>query len=150
MNWQKLYNPIVISLLHSPLHRLLDGQTMTMTITGRKSGRSYTFPVSYVQDGANLLVISQKDRTWWKNLRNGAPVTVFLKGRRLQASGEAFVDMEMVAKILLVILQKAPAYQRLLHIQLDATGQPDNSEAFTRLAQEYVVVRIKEVAEQAA
>ena len=56
----------------------------------------------------------------------------------------------MVAKILLVILQKAPAYQRLLHIQLDATGQPGNSEAFTRLAQEYVVVRIKEVAEQAA
>ena len=62
MNWQKLYNPTVISLLHSPLHRLLDGQTMTMTMTGRKSGRSYTFPVSYVQDGANLLVISQKDR----------------------------------------------------------------------------------------
>ena len=150
MNWQKFYNPIVLWLLHSPLHGLLDGQTLSITVTGRKSGRSYTFPVSYVQEGENLLLISQKNRTWWKNLRNGAPVTVFLKGRRLQASGEAFVDMEMAAKILLVILQQAPAYQRLLHIRLDETGQPENHDAFTCLAQEHVVVRITELAEKAA
>ena len=150
MNWQKFYNPIVIALLHSPLHRLLDEQTMTITVTGRKSGRSYTFPVSYVRDGENLLVISQRNRAWWKNLQGGAPVTVFLKARRLQARGETFVDMEMAAKILLVILQQAPAYQRLLHVKLDAAGQPEDSEAFTRLAQEHVVVRIKGLAKLAA
>ncbi len=27
MNWQKLYNPFVIALLRSPLHRLLDKNT---------------------------------------------------------------------------------------------------------------------------
>jgi deazaflavin-dependent oxidoreductase (nitroreductase family) len=134
MNWQKLYNPIVISLLHSPLHRLLDRQTITITVTGRKSGRSSTFPVSYVQDGENLLVISQKGRIWWKNLLGGAPVTVFLKGHRLQARGETFTDTEVAAKILLSILQQAPAYQRLLHLKLDAVGQPENPEALTRLA----------------
>ena len=150
MNWERFYNPIVVSLLHSPLHRLLDEQTMTITVTGRKSGRSYTLPVSYVRDGENLLVISQRNRAWWKNLRGGAPVTVFLKGRRLQANGETFVDMEMAAKILLVILQQAPAYQRLLHVKLDAAGQPENPEAFAHLAQEHVVVRIKIVAAQAA
>jgi len=33
-------------------------------------------------------------------------------------------------------------YQRLLHVKLDAMGQPDDQEAFKRLAQEHVVVRI--------
>lgn len=150
MNWQKFYNPIVLALLHSPLHDLLDKQTMSITVTGRKSGKCYTFPVSYMRDGENLLIITQKDRKWWKNLRGGAPVTVFLKGHSLRASGETFEDVEIAAKILLVILQQTPAYQRLLHIKLDATGQPENPESFTHLAREHVVVRIKKLAERAA
>ena len=150
MNWQKLYNPIVIGLLHSPLHSLLDKNTMLITVTGRKSGKRYTFPVSYIRDGETLLVISQKDRTWWKNLSNGAPVTVLLQGHTLQARGETFTDTGMAAKILLLILQSAPAYQRLLHLKLDATGQPENPEALKLLAQDHVVVRVRELTALAA
>ncbi len=142
MNWQKLYNPLVLWLLRSPLHRLADKQTIAITITGRKSGKRYTFPVSYVRDGETLLVISQKDRTWWKNLRNGTPVAVLLQGRRLQARGETFTDTAMAANILLRILQQVPAYQRLLHVKLDATGQPEHPEALTRLAQDHIIVRL--------
>jgi len=150
MNWQKLYNPVVIWLLRSPLHNLVDKQTMVITVTGRKSGKRYTFPVSYIRDGETLLVISQKDRTWWKNLRNGAQVTVFLQGHALQARGETLTDTGMAANILLQILRQVPAYQRLLHLPLDATGQPENPEALTRLAQDHVVVRMRELAELAA
>ncbi len=84
MNWQKLYNPMVIWLLRSPLHRFLDKNTMLITVSGRKSGKLYTLPVSYIRDGETLLVISQKDRTWWKNLQGGAKVTVFVQGHTLQ------------------------------------------------------------------
>ncbi len=150
MNWQKLYNPIMIALLRSPLHSLVDKQTMVITVTGRKSGKRYTFPVSYIRDGETLLVISQKDRTWWKNLRNGAQVTVFLQGHALQARGETLTDTGMAANILLQILRQVPAYQRLLHLPLDATGQPENPEALTRLAQDHVIVRMRELAELAA
>ena len=150
MNWQKLYNPFVIALLRSPLHGLLDQHTMLITVTGCKSGKSYTFPVSYVREGENLLVISQKDRTWWKNLRGGAQVLVSLQGHTLQARGETFTDTEMGAKILLQILQSVPAYQQLLHLTLDATGQPEHPEALTRLAQDHVIVRMRELAELAA
>ncbi len=150
MNWQKLYNPIMIALLRSPLHSLVDKQTMVITVTGRKSGKRYTFPVSYIRDGETLLVISQKDRTWWKNLRNGAQVTVFLQGHALQARGETLTDTGMAANILLQILRQVPAYQRLLHLPLDATGQPEHPEALTRLAQDHVIVRMRELAELAA
>jgi hypothetical protein len=67
--WQKLYNPFVTALLRSPLHSLLAAHTMLLTVTGRKGGKRYTFPVSYVREGETLLVISQRDRSWWKNLR---------------------------------------------------------------------------------
>jgi deazaflavin-dependent oxidoreductase (nitroreductase family) len=150
MNWQRLYNPFVIALLHSPLSRLLDKNTMVITVTGRKSGKRYTLPVSYVRDGKNLLVISQQDRTWWNNLRGGAQVTVSLQGHTLKARGETLTNTEMGANILLRILQRVPAYQRLLHLKLDATGQPENPEEFQHLAQDYIVVRVKELADLAA
>jgi deazaflavin-dependent oxidoreductase (nitroreductase family) len=150
MNWQKLYNPFVIFLLRSPLHSLLDKQTMLITITGRKSGKRYTLPVSYVRDGENLLVISQRDRTWWKNLLGGAQVSVSLQGHTLKARGETFTDTEMGAKILLQILQRVPWYQRLLHLPLDANGQPEHPEDLTRLAQDHVVVRVRELTTLAA
>jgi deazaflavin-dependent oxidoreductase (nitroreductase family) len=149
MNWQKLYNPFVIALLRSPLSRLLDKNTMLITVTGRKSGKRYILPVSYVRDGETLLVISQQHRTWWKNLRGGAQVTVSLQGHSLKARGETFTNTEMGANILLRILQRVPAYQRLLHLKLDATGQPENPEEFQHFAQDYIVVRVKELAELA-
>ena len=150
MNWQKLYNPIVIWLLRSPLHSLMDKHTMLITVTGRKSGKRYTFPVSYIRDGETLQVISQRDHTWWKNLQGGAEVTVFLQGRTLQARGESCTDTEMAANILLQILQRVPAYQRLLHLPLAASGQPEHPEDLTRLAQAHVIVRMSELTELAA
>ena len=150
MNWQKLYNPIVIWLLHSPLHRFLDKNTMVIGVSGRRSGKNYTFPVSYIRDGETLLVISQKDRTWWKNLQGGAMVTVFVQGHTLQARGETFTDTEMAANILLQILRRVPAYQRLLHVSLAADGQPEHPEDLTRLAQGHVIVRMSELTEIAA
>ena len=150
MNWQKLYNPLLIWLLRSPWHRLADKHTMVISVAGRKSGKRYTFPVSYVRDGETLLVISRKDRTWWKNLRGGSQVTVLLQGNTWQARGETFTDVEPGARILLKIVQRVPAYQRLLHVALDASGQPENPEALKRLAQDYVIVRVRELAELAA
>lgn len=150
MNWQKLYNPPVLWLLRSPTHRLVDQQTLAITVTGRKSGKRYTFPVSYIRDGETLLVISQKSRSWWKNLRSGAPVTVLLQGRRWLARGEVFTDTALAATILLRILQQGPAYQRLLHVKLGAAGQPEHPEALTRIAQGHIIVRLAELCALAA
>jgi hypothetical protein len=95
-------------------------------------------------------VISQKDRTWWKNLRNGAPVRVLLQGHALQARAETFTVPDMAAHILLLILQQVPTYQRLLHVTLNSTGQPENLEVLKQLAQDHVIVRLRELTELAA
>jgi len=78
MRWQKLYNPIVTRLLHSPLHGLMSSSTMLITFAGHKSGKIYTTPVNCVGDSHTLLVVSPTDRLWWRNLRGGAAVTVYV------------------------------------------------------------------------
>src|SRR5579859_2075900 len=59
-------------LLRSPLHVLMSHQTMLITLQGRKTGKTYTVVVTYVQDGKTVFVLSRA--TWWKNLRGGAQV----------------------------------------------------------------------------
>jgi deazaflavin-dependent oxidoreductase (nitroreductase family) len=150
MNWQKLYNPIVIWLLYSPLHSLMDKSTILVTITGRKSGKKYTIPVSYIRDGDTLLVISQREHTWWKNLKGCTQVTLFVQGHTLKARGETFTDTETVANKLLLFLQQFPRYQKLIHVKLDANGQPENPEAFKRFVQDMIIVQMRELVEVAA
>ncbi len=75
------YNPLVTWLLRSPLRRLMDGSTLLLTYTGRKSGRAYTFPISYRQSGASLKLITRQNKTWWRSLDSGSTVGLWLRGQ---------------------------------------------------------------------
>ncbi|HXZ05251.1 MAG TPA: nitroreductase/quinone reductase family protein [Ktedonobacteraceae bacterium] len=150
MNWEKMYNPVVIWLLRSPFHGLIDKNTVLITFTGRKSGKSYTFPISYVRDGDTLMMISRKEHTWRKNFRGGTHITLCLQGRTLRASGEVFTDVEIVANKLHMFLRHFPGYQKLMHMKLAADGQPEDPEAFHRFVQSMVIIHIKELVEVAA
>ena len=57
--------------------------TLVLEVTGRRSGRRYRLPVSYVEDAGALLVFVDQagGKLWWRNLRGGAPVRVLLRGR---------------------------------------------------------------------
>lgn len=75
-------NPLVKGLLRSPLHRLASGSLALITVTGRSSGREYTFPVGYSEkDGRVLIVVGWPERKrWWRNLLQPAPVRLRLRG----------------------------------------------------------------------
>jgi deazaflavin-dependent oxidoreductase (nitroreductase family) len=145
MRWQSLYNPIVILLLRSPLHRLMSGSTMLITFTRRKSGRTYTTPVNYVREGDTLLIVSSRDYSWWKNLRGGAPVTVRVRGREMKGVGETFEgDAALAEGGLLTVLRRVAGYRRHFGVELDADGQPEDPEALAQVARTNALVRIKD------
>jgi deazaflavin-dependent oxidoreductase (nitroreductase family) len=83
--WNSIGNGAMKALLRSPAHSLVSGAFMLITVTGRKTGRRYTTPVNYVQDGELLTVLSWRERSWWRNVRGGAPVTVRLRGKNRSA-----------------------------------------------------------------
>lgn len=116
-------NPLMNLLLRSPWHSVASREIMLIAVTGRKSGKTYTTPVNYVQEGDLLSVISQRKRTWWRNLRGGAPVTVQLRGKRLAATAEVMEDSASVAASLLRHLQAMPQYAEPLGVGKDEAGQ---------------------------
>ena len=130
------------SVLRSPFHGLVSKNIMLITFTGRKSGKVYSTPVNYVRDGDLITAFSQCNRTWWRNLRNGAQVTMRVKGRELKGIGESVEDKDAVAAGLLDYLRKVPTYAKYFQVTLDSDGQP-NPEEVARVAQNRVIVRIK-------
>jgi hypothetical protein len=76
----RMGNPVVRLLLRSPLHALLDQYFILLHVTGRKSGRQYHIPVSRIDTGGQLFVVTVA--RWRVNLRGGADVEVTSQGCR--------------------------------------------------------------------
>ena len=139
--FNRLGNPILTTLLRSPLHAIVDGSMLLISVTGRNSGRVYTTPVSYFRDGETLTVISLRQRTWWRNLRGGAEVSLHLQGKPRCGRATVAEDQPLVAQALGRIVANRPAYARVLgaRVQPDGTADPDG---LTRTARSRVVVSI--------
>ena len=56
----RFLNPLMRLLLRSPFHRLLSKQFMLLSVTGRKSGRTYTVPVVRHQSGGTIVVYDRR------------------------------------------------------------------------------------------
>ena len=63
--------------------------------TGRKTGKRYTIPIGYfIWDEGELMSFSSA--RWWTNLRSGKPVTLLLKGHRVEAVPTVIEEREAV------------------------------------------------------
>ena len=78
--WNRTGNRAVALLLRSPLHPLMSRHVALLTVTGRRSGREYTFPVGYQRaaDRVTIPVGWPARKLWWRNLRGGARVRLRL------------------------------------------------------------------------
>ena len=89
-------NPMLKWLLRSPWHATASHEVLLITVIGRKTGKQYTTPVNYVRDGDVLSVLSHVHRTWWRNLRGGAPVKIVLQGKTIKTMATAYEDPKEV------------------------------------------------------
>jgi hypothetical protein len=71
-------NALVTTILRSRWHKMRSDHLLLLTFTGRKSGKEYTTPLRYTQEGETLRV--EIIYPWWKNLVGGATVHVLLRG----------------------------------------------------------------------
>jgi hypothetical protein len=90
----RVVNPVVRAVLRSPAHGLLSGHLALLTVTGRRSGRAFTFPVGYHRDGDRVTVgVDWPERKrWWRNLSDAAPVEIWLAGVRRAGTAQARGD----------------------------------------------------------
>jgi hypothetical protein len=137
------YDPVVKILLRSPLHGLISGGVLLLSYTGRKTGKKYHVPLSYVRDGDDLLILTFKRRTWWRSLRGGASVRVRLKGREVNAIAEpVYENTERIKDGFSKYIENNAYLSRALDVPLDDEGKPD-PEALEKAAEGRVMVWIR-------
>jgi len=133
-------NAFVKFFLKTPLQALL-GDTMLITVTGRKTGRAYTTPVGFFRDGNSLWVLTARDRTWWRNVCGGAKVKLLLHGHEKEGIAQAVLDEATVALQIGDYVRRIPMSARSLGIRIE-NGIVD-AEDSKRLAKERLFVRIE-------
>lgn len=94
----RIANVLMRRVLALPFETPISRRLMLLTFTGRKSGRTYRQPVSYVADGDVLL--TPGGGKWKLNLVDGQPISVRLRGRDVLAIPELVGDPVEVERLL--------------------------------------------------
>lgn len=136
-----MLNKTMKFLLRSPLHGMISKYLTLITFTGRKSGKTYTTPVSYYQQNNQVTIFTHAN--WWKNLCNGAPVALRLRGRSVQGLAEPVAeDKQTVASALAAHLKKSPFDARFYDVTIDDHGNPIQEEV-EKAAQTVTMIQVQ-------
>ena len=134
-------NTFISWVLRSPVHGLLSNGMMLITVTGRKTGKKYTTPVGYYQQDGCLWVITSRDRQWWRNVKNGAEVSLLLKKKPAQGFAEAELDAQAVEAHMFEYIKHVPMAAKPLGIRME--NNTANAEDVARSARDRLFVKIK-------
>ena len=138
--FMKMGNLFVKDILNSPLHPLMSGSTVVISLTGRKSGTIYSIPVNYERDGNEVMMTSVRDRTWWKNLRGGSETRLRIMGESYSARAVAVEDDDVVGAYLDALLLRQPSMARFYGVNKEEDGSFRGSD-LERAASERVLVK---------
>lgn len=107
-------NAVPTLLLRSPLHRAVSGRYLLLTFTGRKTGREYTTPVAYIQDGNRIIVST--DSAWARNVIGGRGVRTRVRGCDHSGVGQRVTDPAVRVPAMRALLA-IPGYARAAGIE---------------------------------
>jgi deazaflavin-dependent oxidoreductase (nitroreductase family) len=125
--------------LSLPFATPLSGNLMLISHVGRKTGKRYRQPVSYVRDGEVLL--TPGGGRWTRNLVSGRPVRIRLRGRAAAARPELIADPAEVERLLAVIAEKNPRAARFIPMPRRPDGRLDPDALAAALRHGFRVVR---------
>jgi hypothetical protein len=135
----KLVNVLMRPLLALPFKTPINRQLMLVHYTGRKSGKSYRQPVSYVTAGDGTL-LTPGGGVWKRSLRDDEPVTLTLRGHKVLARPEMVRDTDEVERLLHVMMQENPRITRFVPF-VNADGTIDEAQMRNALDHGFVIVR---------
>jgi hypothetical protein len=123
----------LMSILNIPMRALLglpfstpfSGRLMLVSLTGRKTGKAYRQPVSYVKQGSTLL--TPGGGKWKLNLREDQPVRIRLRGRDVLARPELVKDPDEIERLIGVMSAANPSINAFVGIPKGPDGRLDRS-----------------------
>lgn len=118
------FNPTMKWLINSPLHFIVNKNTMLITFMGRKSGKTISTAINYLKGGTKHITISLRKRLWWHGLRNGDPIQQIIKRERVIASPKVIGKEKDVFRQLITSFNIALVLGRYYKVEVDKSGLP--------------------------
>lgn len=110
-------------VLGLPVRTPLGSSLMLAFITGRKTGRTYRQPLSYVREGDTLL--TPGGGRWKLNLRPDRPVRIRLRGKDIMVTPELVTDPGEIDKLLMTMTAVNPRAAAFIGVARDPDGHFD-------------------------
>ncbi len=126
-------------VLGLPVATPLGGSLMLAFIVGRKSGKTYRQPLSYVRDGDVLL--TPGGGRWKLNLKDGVPVRLRLRGKDLSVIPELVSDPGEIGKLLVVMAAANPRSASFIGIPRGPDGEFDRDRLQAAVRYGFRIVR---------
>jgi hypothetical protein len=127
-------NPPMRALLRSPLHAFASRHLAILCYRGRKSGRPYETPLSFVRTGSTVRFLSSHNTRWWTNFRVGEAepgVDVEVEIARERFAGKARLlseDSQYFRDGVRSFLTALPRDAVIYGIKLDRNRKPRESD----------------------
>jgi len=126
-------------ILALPFGTPLSGRLMLALLTGRRTGRTYRQPLSYVRDGDSLL--TPGGGRWRLNVREGEPVQIRLRGRQVTTRPEVVGDLDEVERLLGIMSAANPTVGAFVGIPRGPDGRFDRARLQAAVDHGFRVVR---------
>lgn len=137
-------NPVMRSLLRSPLHGITSHNIGIVHFTGRKSGRKLSTPLSYTREGNVVRLLSNHNTRWWLNFR-GEDIRVEMEIARQRYPGTATLlegDGEALREGVRRFIHALPRDARVYGLQLD-TDRKVVESSLDAVAEQLILVEIQ-------
>ena len=135
----RIVNVPMRRILGLPFRTPLSKNLMLVHLTGRRTGKSYRQPVSYVRDGDTLL--TPGGGNWKLNLQPGRPETIHLAGRDVQARPDVVADLDEVDRLLIILTEKNPRAATFIPIPRGEDGHFDRPSLANAVSHGFRIVR---------
>jgi len=135
-------NPPIRAILRSPLRFLLDGNLISLTYTGRRSGHRFSLVTMYTKHDNELIVVvgQPEKKKWWRNFRENSFADVRFKGRKYTCAAQTLEkDPSSIAPRFEAYCCKHPSTAHLYGFRKGSDGK-FKSEDIAIVAEQSVMV----------
>jgi hypothetical protein len=119
-------NPLVHALLRSPIHGIASANLCVFHYTGRRSGRRFTTPLSFMREDSMVRLLSSHNTRWWNNFLDGpVDVEIDIERKTYRAKAQTLVeDSPEYREGIRTFLSAVPRDARVYGIKLDGNRRP--------------------------
>ncbi len=112
---------------------------MLLRVRGRKSGRTISVPLRYIQEQDTVRCSTSKAIQWWKNVRANPDIILRIKGREEFYRARVITDDPLIVRSYLLRLIESYPQDAVYH-QIDLDGRRTPNEVQLEAALDTAVV----------